>query len=78
MRESKGPDGEEGVDDDGDGDGDGDMTDGGDWDKGEDIDESDGGDLVEGGDCEEKSGPSLCFLLLIPLSLPLDLSSLLM
>jgi len=30
VRESKGPDGEEGVDDDGDGDGDGDMTDGGD------------------------------------------------
>jgi len=84
VRESNGPEGEEGVDGDGDGDGDADadadddVMDGGDRDKGEDTDESDDGDLVEGGDWEEISGPSLCFLLLIPLSLPLDLSSLLM
>lgn len=78
--------GEDGVEDDGDGeakegdadssDGD-DETDGSDWYSG-DMDESDGEDLDEGGDWEERSEPSLCFLLFIPLSLPLDLSSLLM
>lgn len=75
VDESNGPEGEEGVDVKGD-----DVVeiDGGDCDSEENIDESDGGDLDEGGDSEERSEPSLCFLLLIPLSLPLDLSSLIM
>lgn len=78
MVESDGGDGEEGVDDDGDGDNEGEMHDG-DWESGKDMKESDGDDdLDEGGDWEETSEPSICFLLLIPISLPLDLSSLLM
>lgn len=83
VGESNGPEGEEGDDDKGDweakeSDGDDVEMDGDDCESGEDNDESDDGDLDEGGDWEERSEPSLCFLLLIPLSLPLDLSSLLM